>query len=331
MSCTLHIAGLTLVTTRLSGPTAFLPFPPPAISHPALVAPLAPKPAKAYAVSGIADGFSRESPDRDPAARGGDAGVVSDHAARGHRGGADRRHHRRLSRPTGRSAVGPDGLGRRIARGRALALRRRRLLASAPSSRSGPRSCSRPSSALIAVVVLTSMVFWMRKAARSIKRELHALDRRGAAGSRGRPGPDRHGLLRRRARGARVGVLPARDLPAEPRRGAPLGALLGMPARPALGYGIYRGGVRLDLRRFFRWTGVFIIVVAAGLAASSCARCTRRACGTTCRQPAFDLSRVLPVDSGARHRAGRHLRLLRRAGDRRGDASRLLVPRPSAL
>ena len=46
---------------------------------------------------------------------------------------------------------------------------------------------------------------------------------------------------------------------------APLGALLGVGAAILMGVGIYRGGVRLDLRRFFRWTGVFIILVAAGL------------------------------------------------------------------
>ena len=53
-----------------------------------------------------------------------------------------------------------------------------------------------------------------------------------------------------------------------PGPGAPLGALLGVAVAAMLGYGIYRGSMGLDLRRFFRWTGVFIILVAAGFAAS---------------------------------------------------------------
>ena len=50
---------------------------------------------------------------------------------------------------------------------------------------------------------------------------------------------------------------------------APIGALAGIVAAAAVGYAIFAGGVRLNLRVFFRWTGVFILVVAAGLLASS--------------------------------------------------------------
>ena len=51
--------------------------------------------------------------------------------------------------------------------------------------------------------------------------------------------------------------------------GASVGAVLGIAIAVAIGVGIFRGGVRLDLARFFRITGIFLVLVAAGLVLSS--------------------------------------------------------------
>ena len=50
---------------------------------------------------------------------------------------------------------------------------------------------------------------------------------------------------------------------------AGIGAILGIVCAIGIGYAIYRGGVKLNLQRFFRFTGVVLALVAAGLVAST--------------------------------------------------------------
>ena len=151
---------------------------------------------------------------------------------------------------------------------------------------------------VVATSVLTSMVFWMRKAARSIKAELHdSIDAALRAG-------DRQGLalvgMAFFAVG-REGLESVFFLLATFQQsvgsGVPLGALLGVATAVGIGWAIYVGGVRLDLRRFFRWTGVFIIFVAAGLLANAVQSFHEAGLWNGLQAQAFDLSDVLPADS----------------------------------
>lgn len=149
---------------------------------------------------------------------------------------------------------------------------------------------------LVAVGVLVSMVFWMRKAARSIRSELEgSIDSALAAGSG--QGWALIGLVFFAV--AREGLESVFFLLAVFQQSTgpavPLGALAGVLVAAGIGYAIYVGGVRINLRLFFRLTGIFILVVAAGLLASVLRNLHEAGLWNGLQQTVFDLSGVLPV------------------------------------
>ena len=74
---------------------------------------------------------------------------------------------------------------------------------------------------------------------------------------------------------------------------AGLGVVFGLALAVALGYGIYRGGVRLNLSRFFRVTGAVLVLVAAGLVASSLHTAAEAGWVVGGQSEALDLSAVI--------------------------------------
>ncbi len=119
---------------------------------------------------------------------------------------------------------------------------------------------------ILAVGFVTWMVFWMRRAAQSMRSELHGrLDSALAMGT---------GALVATAfiAVAREGLETALFLWANAQAtGSSLqplsGAVLGLASAVVLGYLIYRRAVAIDLARFFTWTGMGLIIVAAGVLA----------------------------------------------------------------
>ncbi len=120
---------------------------------------------------------------------------------------------------------------------------------------------------LVAVAMVTWMIFWMQRVARTMKKSLEGdIDRALAKG----------GLWALVAIGlvsvAREGIESALllwsmvqsfgDAPA-----ALLGAVIGLVVAAVLGWLLARGMLRLNLRVFFAWTGAFLVVVAAGVLA----------------------------------------------------------------
>ena len=68
------------------------------------------------------------------------------------------------------------------------------------------------------------------------------------------------------------------------------GALAGIVLAVFAGYGIYRGGVRLDLARFFRSTGLLLVLVAAGLVMTALHTANEAGWLSAGQAQAFDLS-----------------------------------------
>lgn len=150
---------------------------------------------------------------------------------------------------------------------------------------------------LIAAAMLTSMVFWMRKAARSIKGELQAgVD---AALSGTHQGLALVGLAFLAV--VREGLESVFFLLAifqQSSGWAPaIGAGLGIGLATVIGYAIYALGVKLNLRSFFRWTGILILFVAAGLVANAVRSLHEAGLWNHLQQVVYDLGTVLPADS----------------------------------
>lgn len=150
---------------------------------------------------------------------------------------------------------------------------------------------------LLAVIILSSMVFWMRKVARSIKHELHVSLDAALAGSKNQT----YALIGMVFFAvAREGLETVFFLLAVFQQsegiGAPLGALLGLLLAIAIGVAIYKGSMRLNLSRFFRWTGLFILVVAAGILATSVQALHEAGLWNHFQTVVFDVSATLPMD-----------------------------------
>jgi high-affinity iron transporter len=122
---------------------------------------------------------------------------------------------------------------------------------------------------LVAVSTISYMIVWMRRHARGIKAELE-----GEAASALATGSTMAlvamAFLAVLREGFETSVfLLAAFNDATDTAAAGSGAVLGLTAAIAIGLGLYRGGVRINLARFFRVTGLVLVFVAAGLLATA--------------------------------------------------------------
>lgn len=74
---------------------------------------------------------------------------------------------------------------------------------------------------------------------------------------------------------------------------AGLGAVCGVLVAAAIGWFVYRGGMKVNMSRFFRFTAVLLVVIAAGLVSSAIHHANEAALFTAFSGQALDLSSVV--------------------------------------
>lgn len=122
---------------------------------------------------------------------------------------------------------------------------------------------------LVAVTAVTYMIVWMRRHSRGIKAALEgsAADALVAGSTMALVAMAFLAVLREGFETAAFLLAAFQDAADTTAAGA--GAVLGLVAAVAIGIGLYRGGVRINLARFFRITGLVLVFVAAGLLATA--------------------------------------------------------------
>lgn len=149
---------------------------------------------------------------------------------------------------------------------------------------------------IVATALVTWMLFWMLKTAHSMGRTLRDDVDQHLSGSGwgivlvaflavGREGIETALFLWAAVQATGQTTLPL------------LGASLGILCAVVLGWLIYRGVVRIDLGKFFAWTGGFLIIVAAGVLAYGVHDLQEAGVLPGLHSLAFDVSGAVPPDS----------------------------------
>ncbi|MGW9213074.1 iron uptake transporter permease EfeU [Embleya sp. NPDC055664] len=149
---------------------------------------------------------------------------------------------------------------------------------------------------ILAVLLVTWMIFWMRRTSHALKAELQGkLDHALAMGtgalvltaflSVGREGLETAVIVWGTARSTGENTEPM------------IGVALGLATAVVLGYLFYAGAVRINLARFFLWTGAALVVVAAGVLAYGVHDLQEADYLPGLSNRAFDISDTIPPDT----------------------------------
>jgi high-affinity iron transporter len=150
----------------------------------------------------------------------------------------------------------------------------------------------------IAVVFVTTMIIWMNRHAMAMKGELEreAAQALNTGSSLALTVMAFLAVLKEGFETA-VFLLAAAQTSNGSRWYAVLGGAAGIAVAVAVGVGLYYGGLKLNLGRFFRVTGVFLVLIAAGLVMSALRTAHEAGWVTIGQQQVLDLSSWLSAES----------------------------------
>lgn len=149
---------------------------------------------------------------------------------------------------------------------------------------------------ILAVGLVTWMVFWMARTARTLGSDLKSRVDRSAGGAGwglavvaaiavGREGLETALFLWAAAKATGETTQPL------------LGALLGLATAAGLGYLLHRGVLKVNLSRFFTWTGAALIVIAGGVLSYGVHDLQEARLLPGLHSLAFDISAAVPPSS----------------------------------
>lgn len=149
---------------------------------------------------------------------------------------------------------------------------------------------------LFAAAVLTWMIFWMQRESRNIKSRLESSVTRAATG-RGGSALYFLAFLAVLREGIELALyMTAASLTLSGIQTL-LGTAIGLSAACLLGYSIYTAAIRLNLQKFFRVTGLILILFAAGLIGQSVAEFNEAGIIPAIVSPIWNLNPVLSDNS----------------------------------
>jgi len=148
---------------------------------------------------------------------------------------------------------------------------------------------------ILAASLVTWMIFWMRRTARTLKRELEG--HMESALEIGAGALITIAFLTVGREGLETAAIIWSTIVGSSTTGPFLGAAIGIAIAVLLGYLIYRGALKVNLSKFFTVTGALLIVVAAGVLAYGVFDLQEAGLLPGFTDRAFDISSTIPPDS----------------------------------
>jgi high-affinity iron transporter len=140
------------------------------------------------------------------------------------------------------------------------------------------------------------MVFWMKRTARTLKADLHGkVDTALRTGPLALAGAAFFAVIRE---GLETALFVYSNFNTVTNTGSSaLGLILGFAVAISLGYLIFKSAIRLDLSKFFRFTGVALVIIAAGVLSYGVHEFQELGWLPGGESYAWDVSSLIPKDS----------------------------------